>query len=134
MAYFVRYGCISSTPESGGVTSVSRLCLLGQPREERIQRVLLLWLPHQPGENKRICSSLSLLLASLPAPCLPCVQGTVFTVRYSETIDVINRVSSTPSKKKSDQMLPILVSAYFLEPCPWISEMASQVISTLATI
>lgn len=125
---------MSSTPKSGGMTSVSRLCLVGQPRGERIPCVLLLWLPHQPGENKRISGSLSFLLASLLAPCLSCVQGTVCRVRYSETIDVIKRISNTPSKKKSNQILSILVSAYFLEQCPWISEMASQVISTLATI
>ena len=121
-------------PKSGGITSASRLCLLGQPWEERIQRVRLLWLPHQPGENKRLCGSLSFLPASLFAPCLSCVQGTVCTVRYSETIDVINTISNIPSKKKSDQILSILMSAYFLEPRPWISEMASQVISILATI
>ena len=60
-------------------------------------RLLLLPLC-QPGENKRVCScysSLYLLPASDLVLCLPWLQRTVCTVRYSKTIGTVNRISNT---------------------------------------
>ena len=61
----------------------------------------VLWLACQPGENKHVWSpygSLSLLPASLLAPCLPWVQRTVQTIgavnTVSETIGVVGRMNS----------------------------------------
>ena len=56
----------------------------------------LLWLLHQSGENKCICSSYSsshILPASQLASCPPWVQWTVCTVRYSKTIGTVSKIS-----------------------------------------
>ena len=54
--------------EHGGITAASRLCLLfGSATSGENLACLLLWLQHQPGDNKCVCSSfgsLSLLPAS----------------------------------------------------------------------
>ena len=63
------------------------------------RREAVLWLSCQPGENKRICSSygsLSLLLASQIAPCLPWVQQTMQTLnRISKTTVVVSMICKT---------------------------------------
>lgn len=59
---------------------------------------LLLQLLRHPGENASIFSSCrpwSLLPASQLKPCLSWIQLTVFTVRYSKTIGVMNKISNT---------------------------------------
>ena len=56
---------------------------------------LPLWLLCQPGENKRICSSYNSSHVLLATPCLPWVQWTVCTVRHSETIAAVSRISGT---------------------------------------
>ena len=66
---------------------------IGSVMREDKTECLLLWLLHQPGESKRVCSSYgssSLLPASELMPCLPYVQR---TVRYSQTIGILNRIS-----------------------------------------
>ena len=61
---------------------------------------LLLWLLHQPGENKCVWSSYSsssLLPASCLTPCLPWVQWSVHTLKYSKTAAIpFSRVYSQP--------------------------------------
>ena len=59
---------------------------------------LLLWLLHQPGENKHVFSSYGssgIFPASLLVHCLPWVQRTVSTDRYNKTIGIRNRISDT---------------------------------------
>ena len=59
---------------------------------------LLLWLLHQPGENKLVFSayaSASIFPASSLAHCLPWVQRTVSTIRYNKTTGIRNRISDT---------------------------------------
>ena len=59
---------------------------------------LLLRLLCQAGKNKYGCNSYlswSFLPASLLTPCLLWVQWTVYTVRYSETIGIVSRISET---------------------------------------
>ena len=63
------------------------------------RREIVLWLPWQSGENKRVCSSyssLSLLPASQFVPCLPWVQQTVGTAQQlaSRTGSVIQLAQS----------------------------------------
>ena len=59
---------------------------------------LLLQVLYHPGENKCMCSSYS-NLSFIPVfqfmHCLPQVQWTVHTVRYSKTIGTVNRISNT---------------------------------------
>ena len=56
---------------------------------------LPLWLLCQLGENKRICSSYNSSHVLLATPCLPWIQWTVCTVRHSETIAAVSRISGT---------------------------------------
>ena len=64
---------------------------------------LLLWLLHQPGQNKHACisySSSSLLPASLLTPCLPWIRQRAHPVRYSKTAATpFSRVSSQPREQ-----------------------------------
>ena len=70
---------------------------------------LLLWLLHQSGENKCICSSYSsshFLPASQLASCPPWVQWTVCTVRYSKTVGTVSKISKRVAMKPTPVFLP----------------------------
>ena len=58
---------------------------------------LLLWLLCQSGVNKLVCSSydsLSFLPTTLLMLCLPWIQGTVCTMRNSETSGKVSKIPS----------------------------------------
>lgn len=86
----------------------------------------------QPGENQRVCSSyssLNFLPASDLALCLPWVQRTVRTVRYSKTIGTVNRISDTigvvsRTKRRTFGFLTfslILAVCHFISSCCFIT-------------
>ena len=110
--YFVLWGYTSSTHKVVALLLHHGLVCWVQPWEERITHEycygevcavmlccvnLLLGPLCQPEKNKCVCSSygsLNLLAASYFMPCLPWVQWTVQTVRYSETIVIMNSMKS----------------------------------------
>lgn len=86
----------------------------------------------QPGKNKSVCSSyssLNLLPASDLTLCLPWVQPTVCTVRYSKTIGTVNRISYTTgvvSRMKSHAfgflIFPLILAvSHFISSCCFIT-------------
>ena len=96
------------------------------------RREIVLWLPWQSGENKRVCSSyssLNLLPASDLPLCLPWVQRTVCTVKYSKTIGTVNRISDTigvvsRTKRHTFGFLTfslILAVSHFISSCCFIT-------------